>query len=253
MNTSFITRIIVLGLAILQPFTAYFSTFSASSLMETNDPTITPAGYAFVIWGVICVGSLAYALYQLLPGRRNKELYDAIAPYVVGVFAGFSIWLYAAGEEWLWVTVIIFIGMGLLLLKVFPTILKAVYQKKFSILEQVVTYCTFALYAGWTTVAIFANTASAIKFYGVSDLGTNGILWQTGILLLACIVSFIAISKTKGSVPYSLTILWAFIAVTIGTLGRANVAGILPWVAGIATCILLVNFLYIVSKQKKLS
>lgn len=236
---------LVLALALLQPVASYFSTIGNARFMDqANNPLITPASYAFSIWGLITLGCVVYAVYQLLPGRRNAALYDRIAPYAAGVFAGFSIWLNAAEQDWLWGTVAIFLAMGYCLAHLYPHLVRAAFEKKFSLVETIGTYGTFGLYAGWTTVAIFANVAAALKFSGVADTGTAGILWQAAILVAAVGTAIALLLRLKGSVPYAAAMLWGFVAIVIGTLERGNVAEPLPWIAGLASAALLAAFVY---------
>ncbi|MES2668758.1 MAG: hypothetical protein V4644_03675 [Patescibacteria group bacterium] len=244
-------RILVLVLALLQPIASYLSTIGNARFMDqASNPLITPAGYAFSIWGVITFGSLLYAIYQVLPKRRNRELYDRIAPYAAGLFAGFSIWLFAAEKDWLWATVVIFTGMGYFLYRLYPHILAAVREKKLSLAETVVTYGTFGLYAGWTTIAIFANIAAALKFSGVSDTDGAGILWQAGILVLAAMTAIALLLRTKGSLPYAAAMLWGFVAIVVGTLERGPVALPLTGLAAAASLALLGAYVYARTTRK---
>lgn len=238
-------KFLVLILAILQPITSYLAaTGNARFMDEASGPLISPAGYAFVIWSVITTGSLLYAFYQVLPKRRNEQLYTHIAPYAAGLFAGFSIWLYAASEDWLWATVLIFICMGYFLARLYPHILRAVVAKKFSILEMIIVYGTFGLYAGWTTVAIFANIAAALKFSGVADTGAAGVVWQAGILIAAAVTAVVLLVRTKGSTPYGAAMLWGFVAIVVGVLEKSNDALLLAALATVASLSLVGAYLY---------
>lgn len=241
-------RILVLVLAILQPIVAYLSgTGDTARLMDNaSTPLITPAGYAFSIWGVICAGSVAYALYQLKPAR-NAELYRRIALPAAFVFAGFGAWLYAAEQDWLWGTVLIFLGMGYGLYRVFGPLVRAERAGKLSFPEKAAVYVPFGLYAGWATVAIFANVAALIKFSGVSDVGMWGTVWQALILIAALGTSLWLIRRTQAATPYTVAILWAFVAVIVGTRESAAPL-ILTLFAGIAT--LLILFQYVRTRMR---
>src|SRR5262245_55981834 len=52
------------------------------SILEITQrhPTLfSPAPYAFSIWGLIYLATLAYAIYQLRPGQRHVDAYDRMA------------------------------------------------------------------------------------------------------------------------------------------------------------------------------
>lgn len=73
-----------------------------------------------------------------------------------------------------------------------------------------------AIYTGWSTVAIFANTAALLKFYGLQDTGIGGVVWQSFILIGALANSWYFIKKFKRNPVYIITILWAFTGVFVG-------------------------------------
>ena len=45
---------------------------------------ITPANYAFAIWGVIYIGLLAFGYYQLLPAQRADMRLRQARPWLIG-------------------------------------------------------------------------------------------------------------------------------------------------------------------------
>jgi len=53
---------------------------------------ITPAGWAFSIWGPLFAGSLAYAIYQILPAQKRNSLLARIGWASAGVVLGNAIW-----------------------------------------------------------------------------------------------------------------------------------------------------------------
>ena len=38
-----------------------------------GDVLITPANYAFAVWGIIYLGLISFAVYQLLPAQKNSR------------------------------------------------------------------------------------------------------------------------------------------------------------------------------------
>jgi hypothetical protein len=221
MKKTKIPQLCVLLGAILQQISPYFSNFDNNNGSKiANDPIITPAGYAFVIWGVITLLASAYGIYQQLPNRKNAALHQRLAGRLVIIYIFFAVWLFAASNNWLAVTVIIFITMFYFLQHVFIEILKN--KKTLTQTENILLLGQIAIYTGWTTVAIFANIASMIKFYGVTDLGIIGNTWQTAILIFALCNSLYFILKSGRNTIYICTILWAFIAVFIGIIENQN-------------------------------
>ncbi|MBO0930988.1 hypothetical protein [Fibrella aquatilis] len=197
--------------AVMQQLSPLFSSFDGNG---GNDPQITPAGYAFAVWGVITLLSLAYGIYQVIPGNRNIPLFGQLAPYLIGTYLGFGLWLWAAASPNVWLTVPIFIGMFWLLRQAYRRVLP--YRSQLTTTQRLLIEAQLGIYLGWTSVAIFANIASVVKSLGVSDTGPAGQLWQGLILLGATVNVFGCVRLTTGSLAYTLTALWAFVAVFVG-------------------------------------
>ena len=93
----------MLFFAVGQFVSPIFNALLGGSFTTSNrngEPPLTPAGYTFSIWGLIEVVSLALAIYLVL--RRKKtdaDLIDRLALPLLVVFAGFSVWILAAGSS----------------------------------------------------------------------------------------------------------------------------------------------------------
>lgn len=125
--------------------------------------------------------------------------------------------------------------MGILLRSIFFTIK----TELSSPVDSFITFGSFALYYGWTTVAVFANLASALQYYGWPVTGLLGLTWQALILLTALVVSLFLLRETNYSIPYFLTLLWAFISITAGTISAGKEAIPLFILSTISTIYLL--------------
>lgn len=183
---------------------------------KISDPQITPAGYTFAIWGIITLLSFCYSIYQFLPNRKNADLHLTISRAITLVYLLFVCWLFFATKQWLVTTVIIFSVMFFLLTLVFEKVIEN--RHRLGLTEKFVLFGQIAIYSGWTTVAIFANTASAIKFYGLSDSGLTGIFWQSLILIFALINGKYWLKKFNNNITYGATILWALVGILIGLM-----------------------------------
>lgn len=197
---------------------------NGQSNFNNDDPMITPAGYAFIVWGLITFLGLGYGIYQFTSKSPNQALFADIGFNLCVVYTLFAVWLIAAGRDWLILTVIIFVVMFYFLTLVFGKVLQNYSQ--LTLIEKGLLYGQIAVYVGWATIAIFANTASAIKFYGVSDLGQTGMIWQALILLSALANAIFWLNKFDGSVPYALTIIWALVGVYMGLLRFEDTAAL---------------------------
>ena len=61
--------------------------------VSAENPTlVVPADYAFTVWGPIFALSLAYTVYQALPGQRQNPLLRRVGWFMAGAFAGNGLW-----------------------------------------------------------------------------------------------------------------------------------------------------------------
>ncbi|UOQ75804.1 tryptophan-rich sensory protein [Hymenobacter sp. 5516J-16] len=75
-------------------------------------PTLlTPAGYAFSIWGAIFLGLACYAGWQLLPRQRHNPLPDAVARPLVLANVLTATWLVVFAYELLVPSVVVMLGI----------------------------------------------------------------------------------------------------------------------------------------------
>lgn len=211
----------VLIFSITQLISPVFSSFNNRANQNNTDPQITPAGYTFSVWGIITILSFLYGVYQILPRRKNENLHISIAPLLIVVYILFSVWLYAAAMNWLIMTVVIFVIMLVLLSLVLDKIFMNAHS--LSNVEQVLLKSQVAIYAGWSTVAVFANTGSLLKFYGLEDAGLTGSIWQSVLLFAALVNSIYGLKRFKGNWVYAGTILWAFVGVLAGLSDESEV------------------------------
>ena len=76
--------------------------------MSARHPTLlTPAGYAFSIWGVIFGGLVVYAIWQMLPRQRQSMLAAALTPPLTLAVLTTTAWTLAFSYEQLGVSMLI--------------------------------------------------------------------------------------------------------------------------------------------------
>ena len=151
--TIVVWRIVAAALALTQlaaPAVAKRLAGDFLSTGATNDAVITPAGYVFSIWSVICVLSAATMVAVLFVGlRASWELTVLVNASIV--FVGFSAWLAAAARNWLWTSVAIFAVMVAALATIMRLlVLRAPELSCPAWLARLATV-TFGLYLGWSS------------------------------------------------------------------------------------------------------
>ncbi|MCV7072359.1 hypothetical protein H7H73_20230 [Mycobacterium rufum] len=185
----------------------------------TNEALITPAGYAFSLWGVITLlcatTSLAVWRFGLGPSWETSLLVDASV-----VFVGFSLWLAVAAQDWLWATVAVFAVMVGALAHIMLLLVR--HRSDLSCPPWLATLATvtFGLYLGWSSIAVFANVAAALIDSGVSP---DAVPWQLVVLVAAAGFAVLLTVTLRGTVGYAAGVLWALVAIAIGAAQRDSV------------------------------
>jgi uncharacterized membrane protein YhaH (DUF805 family) len=186
----------------------------------TNAALITPAGYAFGLWGLITALSAATAVailrYGLGAWWETSLLIDAGV-----VFVGFSVWLVVAAQDWLWVSVPVFAVMVSALIHIMRLLIRRPHDMTCPRWLAVLATVTFGLYLGWSSIAVFANIAAALIDSGVS---ASAPWWQFVVLVAAALFAAWMTTMLRGSAGYVAGVLWALVAIAIGAAGRGSMA-----------------------------
>ena len=212
-----------------------------NATISAKYPTlITPAGYAFSIWGLIFLGLLAFAIYQALPSQRTNRRFRAIGPWVVlNVFCN-AIWSPIFNQEWIGLALLVILTMlfscviieqRLLMRRhvpvVAPDLDATLPESAASPTETWLARIPFSIYFGWLTVATIVNVAVYLKSTDFSLMGLPEQAWAISILIVGLVVGAIIFNRYR-SVAYILVFTWAYVAIAI----RQDSYGQIPVVAG---------------------
>ena len=187
--------------------------FNGKTTAEVSDaiPTLfAPAGYVFVIWGLIYALLAVFAVYQGLPRNRERNFISKIGYlFVLGSLANVS-WLF------LW-------HYGQISLSVLPMLvlfgsLAAIYlridigKSDEPMVERLCVHLPFSVYLGWITVASIANVAAALKAAAWDGFGISEVTWTAIVIAVALVITLIVIFKRK-DIAYAAVIVWALVGI----------------------------------------
>lgn len=184
---------------------------------------LTPAGYAFTIWGWIYLGLIIFTLFQAMP--MQSENYQKIRGlYILSCIANCT-WI------WLWHHELIALSLGAILV-----LLATLAAINFSLEKTDSRFLRvpFGLYFGWLNVASLANFAILLKSNGI-EISQNVAAFL--IVLVTIIAVFIHL-KIKNA-AYGLAIAWAITAIAVkhGGVAIISVAAILAIITLLITVI----------------
>ena len=186
----------------------------------TNEALITPAGYAFSLWGLItllcAVTMVAVLRFGLGSWWETAALVDASV-----VFVGFSVWLVVAAQDWFWVSVVVFAVMVGGLVHIMRLLVRRRHDLNCPSWLATLATATFGLYLGWSSIAVFANIAAALISGGVSP---STVWWQLAVLISAAVFAVAVTNMLNGTPGYAAGVLWALVAIAIGASQRGSTA-----------------------------
>lgn len=180
-----------------------------------------PAGYVFSIWGLIYLGLIAYAIYQVLPAQRDNPRLQSIAyVFILSCLANIS-WLFLWHYEIFEFTLV---AMLVLLFSLIAIYLRLdIGRSEVSAGEKWAVHIPFSIYLGWITVATIANTTQLLYYLDWNGWGISPEIWAV-IMLAAGVVISALMSLTRADIAYSLVLVWAFIGIAFKHADTSEVA-----------------------------
>jgi uncharacterized membrane protein (UPF0136 family) len=216
---------VVLALAIAQigasglpPLLGWPSTIVERSLQ--NQTPAVPISFAFSIWGVIFAGSLAFAIFGLLPQNGQNKLWQRVALLAALLFGLNTLWeLYVPLRNLDWGAFIIIAAAAATAITIVLRI--AAWPTPLTRGERWCIAVPFPIFAGWLSAATFVGLPSTLVWAQFTAIDPRSdliaIAAVAGATLLAC-----AVIMASRALPYALTISWALTGVIIANIIRDN-------------------------------
>lgn len=204
---------------------------------------ITPANYAFAIWGVIYLGLVSFGIYQVLPAQRhNPRLLKLRAPIIwASVFQ--IVWVYLFQLQQFWWSVVFMLGILLNLIAAYWW--SRFQNTRISREDKWLAQIPIRIYLGWISVATIVNVASALYASQWNGFGIAPSVWTVLMLLIAAAITCAIILQYR-DVAFTGVIVWAFLAVAVRQSAQPAIA-----ITALGCAIGLLVFLFLrVSKRQ---
>jgi hypothetical protein len=189
----------------------------SATVGEISDkyPTlITPAGYAFSIWGLIYLGMILFSVYQALPSQAANPRFFKLRTIYIASCAANCAWIYFwLNERILMATAVIFVLLATL------AFINLSLKGANSTAETWLVRVPFGIYFGWLTVATILNVAVALVFVGVETSNTAATAWACVLIVVAAILG-VLIRWKLGIAVYAVTVAWALTAIAVKQSGK---------------------------------
>lgn len=209
-----VINLIMLGVTLVFNFltgTGLINNLSQAEISAMYQTKITPAGFAFSIWGIIytLVGiSLGWMLYKHKE-RKTKQVIDGIGYWFIISSLANVLWTVSFAYLKLPLsTVLIFI----LLFSLTKIVMNL---SKLRVNLNPLYPLTFGLYTGWVMIASVVNIAASLVQAEWQGFGVSELVWATIIIVIAvAIVFYVTYRTTNAIIP--LPVAWAYYAIFVG-------------------------------------
>lgn len=199
---------------------------------EVSDkyPTIlTPAGYAFSIWGLIYFGLIAFTIYQLLPSKLVR-LRSVRTLYIASCVLNCA-WLYAWHSYAIGLCVILIFALLATL-----ALINIELKNADSARDALFTKAPFGIYFGWVTAASIVNFVIYLRSI---DVQMTASAWNIlgCIFIAAALIAAVIVRVKIRNFLYPLAVAWAATGIAIEQQG--NTAIILACAICVIFCLVL--------------
>lgn len=171
---------------------------------------ITPANYAFAIWGVIYIGLLTYGVYQFRQ-RQNPDIRRANLFLITACVIQMA-WIYLFTLQLFWLSVVAMVGILVSLIRAYVVL--GIGEFAVSKRHRWMAHIPFSIYTAWISVATVVNVASALYANGWSDFGLGDVAWTVIMLGVAGAIATLVVLQ-RGDGAFTLVFVWAYVAIVI--------------------------------------
>ncbi len=198
---------------------------------------ITPANYAFAIWGVIYLGLIAFGVYQVLPAQRQNLSLRRMGYLLVLASLAQIVWVFFFQYRLFTLSLVAMVAILLPLIGIYLRL--GIGYERVSKREKWFVHIPLSIYLAWISVATIVNVALTLYNLGWSGWGISAEVWTAIALITGAAIAAI-VSLQRADVAFVLVIVWAFVAIAVR---QANILMIAATAGGLAIALVLLLLL----------
>ena len=204
-----------------------------------NDVKITPASYAFAVWGLIYLGLISFAVYQVLPAQKNDLLLRKIG-YKIAI---------ASIAQIIWVFCFLYgqypasmIAMLCILLPLIGAYWSLPFKSRITRWQRWLIRTPIGVYLAWISVATILNGSLVLEYWQWNGWGISDTIWTVIMLLIAGLIThFVVLPRLDFA--YAGVFVWAAVAIAVKNSDSIPIAGMAIGLS-IALIVLLISFCF---------
>jgi len=206
---------------------------------------ITPANYAFAIWGLIYLGLIALGVYQVLPAQRQNTSLRRMGYFLVLASLAQIAWVFFFQYRLFALSLLAMLGILLPLIGAYLQL--NIGNDRISRTHKWLVHIPLSIYLGWISVATIVNVALVLYNLGWNGWGISPEVW-TAIALVAGAAIAATVCIQRIDIAFVLVIVWAFIAIAVR---QANIPLIAITAEGLAIALVLLLLVSILRDRKQ--
>ena len=208
-----------------------------------QDVLITPANYAFAIWGMIYLSLISFAIYQALPSQRHNPYLEQIGYLLVASSVAQIAWVFLFQYQFVFSSLVAMILILVPLLTIYLRL--GIAYTEVSRTNRRLIHFPISIYFAWISVATIVNFALTLYKFEWSGWGISPFVWTVVMLVIATIIA-IAANLLREDTTFLLVVLWALIAIAVR---HVNILPLVTVAGGLAIILLILLLLRILNSR----
>jgi hypothetical protein len=197
-----------------------------------KDVLITPANYAFAIWGVIYVGLFSFGIYQLSPKQRSNPELRHLGYLLVWCSLAQIFWVVLFQLRFFALSVAAMLGILIPLILAYLRL--GIGKRRVSETTQWLVHLPLSIYLAWISVATIVNVAIALFAANWQGWGIQAPVWTALMCAIAAALGAIVCWRGR-DLAFPSVAIWALFAIAI----RHQTIGLIAGTAGGLASLLL--------------
>ncbi|MBE9043914.1 tryptophan-rich sensory protein [Pleurocapsales cyanobacterium LEGE 10410] len=211
------------------------------------DVLITPANYAFAIWGLIYLGVISLAVYQILPAQSNNLLLQQIGYKLAIASMAQVVWVFCFLYRQYALSFLAMLGI---LLPLIAAYWRLPFKRHISRWDRWLIRTPISIYLAWISVATIVNGATVLESWQWNGWGIGAAVWTVIMLLLAGFITHL-VTLPRLDFAYAGVFVWASIAIAIKNSDIVLISGTAIGLS-IALIVLLISFSFYAPSHRNL-
>jgi hypothetical protein len=209
-----------------------------------RDVLITPANYAFAIWGVIYLGLIAFGVYQVRPEQRQNPSLRRMGYLLMLASLAQIAWVFFFQYRLFTLSLVAMLAILLPLIGSYLGL--GIGYERVSRVEKWFVHIPLSIYLAWISVATIVNVALTLYNLGWNGWGISAEVWSA-IALIAGAAIAATVGIQRADVAFVLVIVWAFVAIAVR---QANIPLIAVTAGGLAIALILLLLFNVLRRRK---